>query len=1413
LRCHYLRFIAVTGALAVAACSSDPPPVGTATAALFSDNGFESDTAGAAPAAPWTVSANLNGGYKAGTPAQLSDLQLQNGGTKATTVVGGATGSQPDPDLGAGQVLRYPKYGTRSAVVNWSSTTIGKNKNSNTLSQTMTVAAGDFDPSDGQYHTRFVVAPVLQKPGHTADEEPYFFIQLTNVTRGGTIIYHNFDFSDSVDVPWQTDATVAGGAAVFTDWQLVDIAPGNANVAIGDSVTLTVVASGCALGGHWGRLYVDAFGANVPGVFVSATAPQSANAGSNITYTFKYENGGSVSASGTEVDLALPSNTTFVSSAGGSCTNNAGQVTCAIGNVPAGGFGTFTVTVQIAAAATGTITLGNYSIKATGISPLLGPAVQTTITNNAKFADVSATMTGPTGAVAPNAAIGYTLTVSNAGPNATTATVADAIPAQLTNWAWTCVGAGGATCGASGNAAINDAASLPSGGSVTYTITAKTKVGSSGTVTNNATATVTGAGITDPDTSNNSASVTNQIGTLDTLTITKNGSGTVTSSPSGINCGATCSTSFADGAQVVLGAAPASGSVFVSWGGACASAGSAPQCTLTMAPSTAVTANFAVACTAMSCAATPATPVCDPSIGVCVRCTQASDCATGAMCVSDSCVEPAPVLTAPTGNTVNTEPPMTGTTTPGATITLYLDGSATAYATVVADNTGAFTYTPTTVIALGAHTLTATATAGSPAFTSAVSNTLNFTIVQCTMAGQCPAPDVCNTTTHSCVRCVPTDNPSDCPAGATCNNSDQCVLAAPVVTTPVNNSSSAITTPTIAGTSVANAKINITVYDSATPTPGTTTGTTTAVGKNWTTVWQALPAGTYTVNATATVGVGVAAVTSPVSNTNTFTIKCAGNANCVGSLGGPICNTTTGVCGNTCVNDGDCGDPTFWCASGTCTPKTVNGQPVTSAGGFNGTCTMTSMTGSGPRTCLSGVCDVTNNECGLTNGKMCGAAGVCDSNVCFGDSLCGDPNGQSCASAAVCRSNICFSDNKCGLPNGQTCSSNIVCRTECVGADDTCGLINGTPCAQATQCRSNVCNADGHCGDPDGTPCASALTCRSAICSTGTCGSMCKVDGDCASGNYCDTTSGACKPQEPNSHPCTRPAMCSSGECNGDGMCGDPDGHGCVNATTCRSALCNAGNTCGGTCTTDAQCIAADYCNGGSCTPDLPNAMPCTRVAMCASGICNADGKCGQPTGEPCATASVCRSNVCDATFTCAAACATDSNCNADQYCDAGSSTCKPALPNGMMCTRATMCASGLCDGDGMCGAVTGEPCGSNLLCRSNNCTASQVCGAVVVITVDMANPDNTADMAGADLGGLDMSAAGDMSGAAGDMSVGGGDMSSAKKHDMSTAPGGVAFSGGGFCSYANSDSSSNGLAILFFGAFLMLLSRRRENQ
>src|SRR5262249_47233208 len=137
----------------------------------------------------------------------------------------------------------------------------------------------------------------------------------------GVVLGHDFNFAAQAGVPWQTaQVTAPDGDVVettFTDWQLIDVAPG-ANAALNDRVRVDIYVAGCQKGGHWARTYVDAFGATIPGFVVHATAPSYywldfASGTNQMTYNLSYANNSGAAIINPEIDFTVPPGTTFVS--------------------------------------------------------------------------------------------------------------------------------------------------------------------------------------------------------------------------------------------------------------------------------------------------------------------------------------------------------------------------------------------------------------------------------------------------------------------------------------------------------------------------------------------------------------------------------------------------------------------------------------------------------------------------------------------------------------------------------------------------------------------------------------------------------------------------------------------------------------------------------------------------------------------------------------------------------------------------------------------------------------------------------------------------------------------------------------------------------------------------------------------
>jgi uncharacterized repeat protein (TIGR01451 family) len=130
--------------------------------------------------------------------------------------------------------------------------------------------------------------------------------------------------------------------------------------------------------------------------------------------------------------------------------------------------------------------------------------------------------------------------------------VVDTFPASLT-CTWTCVGAGGGTCTASGSGNINDTVNLPSGGSVTYTASCNISPAATGTLSDTASVGAPG-GVSDPNPGNNSATDSDTLSPNANLAISKTDGVTTVTAGSSVTYTITASNpgpSNATGAKVV----------------------------------------------------------------------------------------------------------------------------------------------------------------------------------------------------------------------------------------------------------------------------------------------------------------------------------------------------------------------------------------------------------------------------------------------------------------------------------------------------------------------------------------------------------------------------------------------------------------------------------------------------------------------------------------------------------------------------------------------------------------------------------------------------------------------------------------------------------------------------------------------
>ena len=239
--------------------------------------------------------------------------------------------------------------------------------------------------------------------------------------------------------------------------------------------------------------------------------------GEAVSYAITVSNPGTSAVAGAVVTDNLPAavSTAYwscIGSGGGACTASGSGDIDDLADLPVGASVTYTLDVTIDPSATGTLSnSASVSPPAGYVDTNPGDNTDTDIDTLTPEVDLAITKDDGRSHVVAGLGTTYTIVASNPGPSSVFgATVADVFPTELTGASWTCVGAGGGACTASGTGDIDDSVDLYAGGSVTYTTYASVDSGATGTVVNTATVSVPG-GVTERDPVDNTDTDTDTI--------------------------------------------------------------------------------------------------------------------------------------------------------------------------------------------------------------------------------------------------------------------------------------------------------------------------------------------------------------------------------------------------------------------------------------------------------------------------------------------------------------------------------------------------------------------------------------------------------------------------------------------------------------------------------------------------------------------------------------------------------------------------------------------------------------------------------------------------------------------------------------------------------------------------------------
>jgi len=523
--------------------SPDPVSAGsnlTYTITLGNDGPDPASTASwtdTLPAGTTFVSLSSAAGWTCTTPA------VGAGGTVSCSNATFPVGSAPftltvavDPSLTSGTVL------SNTATVT-SSTSDGAPGNESATATTTVAASADLsisksdspDPVFAGGTISYTISVTNAGPSNAAS------VTLTDTLPAGTTrgalslpagwSCSGLEFGETGTLTCTT-ASMGATTANFTLDVVVD-----PSVAAGTVLSNTATASTTttdANGGNNSATATTTVAAQADLQVTKTDSPDPIAPGSNLTYTITVANAGPSNASLVAVTDIVPASTTFVSlsaPAGWSCTTpavgSAGAINCTMGSMPLGN-AVFTLVVAVDSAATNGTVLTNTATATHSTADPNGSdnSATTTTTVTVITSALSITKTDSADPVMAGSNLTYTITSTNAGPDAAgSATVSDTLPANTTFVSlaspagWTCTTP---AVGATGTVNCSNA-SMAVGSAVFSLTVAVSPTAGGGTVLSN-TATISSSSA-DGNPADNSVTENTAVTSPATLSATKSASG------------------------------------------------------------------------------------------------------------------------------------------------------------------------------------------------------------------------------------------------------------------------------------------------------------------------------------------------------------------------------------------------------------------------------------------------------------------------------------------------------------------------------------------------------------------------------------------------------------------------------------------------------------------------------------------------------------------------------------------------------------------------------------------------------------------------------------------------------------------------------------------------------------------------